>query len=425
MVARNSGRMRLGLLALVALQIVALALALALPPTIGAEEPVAEVDTTQFVLGLVPSEVELPLLDTSHLSGPSLHALPPKVDLSAHLPPIGNQGAQGSCVGWAIGYYYKSFQERIERGWSLAVPEHQFSPAFIYNQRPTRDCSRDGGMSFFAGFTILRDKGAASLAAFPYNVNDTCTQPSAAVLQNAWAYRIESFAPIYQRQGRADIAILKALLAEGKPFAIAVPVYSSFYRITASNPLLHRPADGETFFGGHAMFVVGYDDAMGGFKTANSWGPNWGRDGYTYLSYDFVQYETWEAWVMVDHVAPPAPATVSGTVTLNGAAAPAGTAVSAWVGNTKVAEAPAALHGVATRYTLTVPADNPSTSQREGAAVGEGVSFKLGDLPTHQTTTWQPGASLTVNLSATNPGSVPENPVPATRNVLWLPMARR
>jgi len=301
-VVRDIGRLRLSLLAVIAIQMIALLFGLAMPPAVRAEEPY-----TDYALGLVPSEVEVPLLDTTRLSGLSLRALPPMVDLSAHLPPVGNQGAQGSCVGWALGYYYKSFQESVERGWSLMTPEHQFSPAFVYNQRPTSNCGRDAGMSFYGGFAVLRDKGAAPLAAFPYDVSDTCTQPSATVLQDAWKYRLEEFAPIYQREGTADINTLKALLAEGKPFAIAVPVYSSFYRITASNPVLRRPGDDETFYGGHAMFVVGYDDAMGGFKTVNSRGPTWGRDGYCYLAYDFVQHDTWEAWTMVDHVEAPAP----------------------------------------------------------------------------------------------------------------------
>jgi len=412
----------------IAIQMIALLFGLAMPPAVRAEEPY-----TDYALGLVPSEVEVPLLDTAHLSGLSLRALPPMVDLSAHLPPVGNQGAQESCVGWALGYYYKSFQESVERGWSLMTPEHQFSPAFVYNQRPTSNCGRDAGMSFYGGFAVLRDKGAAPLAAFPYDVSDTCTQPSATVLQDAWKYRLEEFAPIYQREGTADINTLKALLAEGKPFAIAVPVYSSFYRITASNPVLRRPGDDETFYGGHAMFVVGYDDAMGGFKTVNSRGPTWGRDGYCYLAYDFVQHDTWEAWTMVDHVEAPAPITLSGAVSVNGAAAPAGTIVSAWIGGESVASATTIQQEGAARYTLSVSADDPSTPEREGGAVGESVSFTVGDLPVAQTIPWQPGATVALDLTATSPEAVPEDPGPMPEDpepapdarAVWLPMAWR
>jgi C1A family cysteine protease len=423
-VVRDAGRARLSVVAITG--IVVFALTMVVLPVVRAEEPAIPPEAGQFVLGLVPSEVEVPLLDTAHLSGLRLHALPSMVDLSEHLPPVGNQGAQGSCVGWAVGYYYKSFQERMERGWSVMTPEHQFSPAFIYNQRPSSDCDRDAGMSFYSGFAILRDKGAASMAAFPYNPGDTCTQPSSAVLQDAWDYRLESFAPIYQREGTADIATLKALLAEGKPFVIAVPVYSSFYRVTASNPVLRRPSEDETFYGGHAMFVVGYDDATGGLKTVNSWGQHWGRDGYCYLAYDFVQYETWEAWTMVDHVEAPEPATLSGAVMLNGVTAPAGMTVNAWIGGAMVAQAATERRGDGSRYTLTVPADNPATPQREGGATGDRIAFTIGNVTASQTITWQPGLRVEVNLTATIPEAVPEDPGPMPEaRVLWLPMTRR
>ena len=34
-----------------------------------------------------------------------LYKLKSTVDNSAHLPPVGNQGQQNSCVAWAFGYY--------------------------------------------------------------------------------------------------------------------------------------------------------------------------------------------------------------------------------------------------------------------------------------------------------------------------------
>ena len=256
---------------------------------------------SEYGLGLVPSEGDFPALDTSYLTQ-SIASLPASVDLSDRLPPVGHQGAQGSCVGWALGYYYKTFQEVEERGWDVSLPEQQFSPAWIYNQRPTSDCSIDSGMSFWNGLSILQNQGAATLVSFPYDSHDSCTQPSQEVQEEAWQYRIERFENIYCRQGTADIQALKALLANGDPFAIAVPVYRSFYSVTSTSPVVPRHTEGETFFGGHALFVVGYDDNIGGFKAVNSWGSYWGQDGYCYLSYDFVQYDSWESWVMEDYL---------------------------------------------------------------------------------------------------------------------------
>ena len=37
---------------------------------------------------------------------------------------------------------------------------------------------------------------------------------------------------------------------------------------------------------GHAMTLVGWDDAKKAFKIANSWGKSWGSNGYGWVSYD-------------------------------------------------------------------------------------------------------------------------------------------
>ncbi|MHB8894743.1 MAG: hypothetical protein ACYC99_06130, partial [Candidatus Geothermincolia bacterium] len=56
-------------------------------------------------------------------------------DMSGQIPPIGDQGQQGSCVAWATSYYYKSWSEKLEHAsWNLADPRYEFSPSFVYNQ---------------------------------------------------------------------------------------------------------------------------------------------------------------------------------------------------------------------------------------------------------------------------------------------------
>jgi hypothetical protein len=43
--------------------------------------------------------------------------------------------------------------------------------------------------------------------------------------------------------------------------------------------------DVDTLWGGHALLLVGYDEH--GFIFKNSWGTDWGDQGYAYMSYDF------------------------------------------------------------------------------------------------------------------------------------------
>jgi C1A family cysteine protease len=46
-------------------------------------------------------------------------------------------------------------------------------------------------------------------------------------------------------------------------------------------------------YNGHAMCVVGYDDNKygGAFEIQNSWGTDWGNDGYIWINYnDFAAF---------------------------------------------------------------------------------------------------------------------------------------
>ena len=138
---------------------------------ISAEQPLDQTSQKTFPLGLRPSSL-LGAPRANVNEGTSLRTLPASVDLSEHLPPVGNQGNQGSCAGWAAGYYYKTWQEQVERDWGTSDTSHQFSPAYIYNQRSTSNCAVDEGMTLGNALAIVNTMGIASLAVFPYNEVD-------------------------------------------------------------------------------------------------------------------------------------------------------------------------------------------------------------------------------------------------------------
>ena len=54
--------------------------------------------------------------------------LPQAVDLSRYMPPVGDQGKQGSCVGWATAYAARAYYaEQIEHR-DTSKPENVPSP---------------------------------------------------------------------------------------------------------------------------------------------------------------------------------------------------------------------------------------------------------------------------------------------------------
>ncbi len=236
--------------------------------------------------------------------------LPSSVDLAYKFPKPGNQGAQGSCVGWASAYAYKSFQENQERKWGLTSNSTLFSPAYVYNQI---NGGRDQGSYFSDALNLIVKKGAATLADFPYNQYDYTKQPSSTVVNNAYKYRAASWKAL----NYGDVYAIKEHLAtKGDGVIIGIPVYSDFENLNATTNRVYDVISG-TNGGGHAITVIGYDDSMNAFKILNSWGTYWGDKGYGWVSYNVIQSQRVEAYVMTDYVETVTPPTPEPTPVVN------------------------------------------------------------------------------------------------------------
>ncbi|EKP11630.1 C1 family peptidase [Leptospira borgpetersenii] len=247
------------------------------------------------------SELLSSLRDTNPY-GISHRGLASNVDLSPSMPPVGNQGEQGSCVAWSTAYATKSFQEYIERkgskDWSLRTPEGNpnyskiFSPAFIYNQI---NGGRDNGSLISDAMRVIVEMGAAPWDTMPYNSADYRTRPSQAAIDAASKYKAKEFL----RVKTTDITEVKAQLAEGKPVVAGVLVYENFFNLKGNQ--IYKEGLGKTY-GGHAIAIVGYDDSKNAVKFINSWGTDWGDQGYGYIDYRWFIRICQGAFVMIDQV---------------------------------------------------------------------------------------------------------------------------
>ena len=71
---------------------------------------------------------------------------------------------------------------------------------------------------------------------------------------------------------------------------------SSDYDLDKDNHI-YVPNKRTTNFFGHAQMVVGYDDEKQLFKLKNSWGGQWGKNGYCYMTYkDFEKESSMYQW---------------------------------------------------------------------------------------------------------------------------------
>ncbi|MCU0724340.1 MAG: C1 family peptidase [Planctomycetes bacterium] len=218
--------------------------------------------------------------------------LPASVSWADSLPPIGDQGRQGSCVGWASAYNVKtSWEKRSNPGWNLGVTSGRFSPAFVYNQI---NGGQDNGSDPSEAMQLMVDKGAATLADMPYSDLDFQTQPSPAALASAANYKNVD----YRYYGATfSLSAMKQYLANTGPLVFGIEVDSSFMNGSGDYTQWVGPNQG-----GHAIAIVGYDDNHGGgaFRVANSWGPNWRDSGFVWVTYPAMQSIFLGAWSMVD-----------------------------------------------------------------------------------------------------------------------------
>jgi endoglucanase len=235
---------------------------------------------------------------------------PTEADNSAGLPPVGDQGAQDSCVAWALGYYVKSFQEGAEHGWDLSNPTNQFSPAFLYNQLQ----SYDEGSTFPDTLSLLARQGCANMAQTPYDETDYLTWPSAESYREAIPYRAASYDYLGMGETPAVFETVKAIVADGDLCAVGIPVFRRgtsedglFDAMSSSNHCYFMPAATDKYLSGyHAVTIVGYDaskfDGLGGYKIVNSWGADWGAGGFAWLSEPFLTTYGFDLYRMTDRV---------------------------------------------------------------------------------------------------------------------------
>ena len=199
--------------------------------------------------------------------------LPVSMDLSDKMPAVGNQGIQQSCVAWAIAYALKSYQEKQELG-----QQYLFSPSYIYNQI-------NNGMNAPTYVTdalnLLSDQGVCQMDEMPYNENDWTSKPSEVAKADAKKFRID----FWRQVNVQDIKEVKAQLAAGYPVIIGADVTKEFIDDGYAKKAAYIWTEAGTSAGGHCMLLTGYNDQKNAFKVMNSWGKEWGDEGFAWIDY--------------------------------------------------------------------------------------------------------------------------------------------
>ena len=190
--------------------------------------------------------------------------------------PIKNQGSCGSC--WAFGTigplecnikYIDGIEVDLSEQWLVSCNQDGWSCnggwwAHDYHMWKTDPCD---------------DTGAVLESDFPYVASDApcnCPYPH--------EYLIDDWAFIGSEYGIPSVDSIKQAIMDYGPVSAAVYVNSAFQAY--SGGIFDGCSSGQV---NHAVVLVGWDDNQGSngvWFLRNSWGTNWGEDGYMRIPYE-------------------------------------------------------------------------------------------------------------------------------------------
>jgi C1A family cysteine protease len=219
--------------------------------------------------------------------------LPAVVDLRRHCPPVYDQLHLNSCSANAIAAALR-YDEIKEGRPHVPSPSRLF---IYYNERVKAGVvDTNSPVSLRYGYGCVATFGSCPDAMWPYQVRRFRRPPTPSCFRAARRHRAIAYYRI-----RRSMAQLRACLAEGFPFVMALAVHASMMgRDVRRTGLVPMPTPHDRLRGGHAVLAVGYDHARKLIIFRNSWGRGWGDRGYGYLPYHFVASPvlTWDFWTM-------------------------------------------------------------------------------------------------------------------------------
>ena len=207
-------------------------------------------------------------------------SLPPLIDLRPVFPPAYDQGQLGSCTGngWAGAVEYL-FRKQ-------GLPDFTPSRLFIYyNERVhDNDVATDAGAAISDGAQVVTTLGCPQETLWPYEIAEFAAEPPPPVYADGLKHLELSVQQVDQ-----DLTAMKEVLAQGDPIVIGFTVYESFEGPqVAQTGIVPMPSKHEKVVGGHCVVIAGYDDSKTSFIIRNSWGTEWGIDGYAYMPYAYL-----------------------------------------------------------------------------------------------------------------------------------------
>ena len=240
---------------------------------------------------------------------------------SKYFPSIGNQHSLGSCTTWAEIYYQMSYAENVALN-RTATHDNTCSPVWIYNFANGGDANI--GADITHAFRLAQRIGVPSLKTSPNTTVNAKWTTTKEAFTEAPKYRVNNYNLFYldtynnkiTNPKSEVIAPIKAALNNNELVTYTTYVFSWKNKTIQKDsrvPENTKYANDDIaiystgYSGCHRMTIVGYDDDIwvdingdgeiqeaekGAFKIVNSWGTSYGNNGFAWVSYDALNYDS-------------------------------------------------------------------------------------------------------------------------------------
>lgn len=237
-----------------------------------------------------PDSRDIPYFATRRLSLAPIE-LPESVDLRMDWPPVYNQGYLGSCTAQAIIAAYE-----VELRKQELLKDVCLSTLFVYyNERVIEGTTQtDSGAYIRDGIKTIKEKGVCRNELWPYVIERFRDEPPPEAYEEALNHQAILYASVPPNPRDVCIA-----LADGYPVIFGFTVYENFESEEMSRTgVLRLPRRGEVVVGGHAVLAVGYDQSTQHFLIRNSWGTDWGLEGYFWMPFAYIERLARDFWCL-------------------------------------------------------------------------------------------------------------------------------
>jgi C1A family cysteine protease len=211
----------------------------------------------------------------------------------AHQTAIKDQGDRGTCTAFASVGALEARGKREGRVRNLSE-NHAFQ---IFMIESSSTCTVNGGFTTWKTGPILTDRGICSESLMPYTSSSCPTSIPVAcntAANTKFNNTVHFFTPEFGGAGslRADNTnLLEAFIKAGYDIVYGLNVAGSDWSDGSGVIDVQVDSNGNPAgaYGGHAMLLVGYNRTQNYFVVKNSWGADWGHDGYAHISYEYLQ----------------------------------------------------------------------------------------------------------------------------------------